>query len=204
MGIRDSSSAEVVFEATLAGLALYMFVVHSATADKPFIDPHLFSDANFRVGVALIFVVGVILLASVALWASPFLFLGWRWLAIYIGSQWVINLYLGLVFAPNHKGLPTWASGLKLTFLERQVLSSFNVRPGAVADYLYCGLNYQIEHHLFPHICHIHYRNIAPIVEKTAREHGLNYNLKPTFFAALKSHVRRLKELGSPVAAVAA
>ncbi len=66
------SSAEVVFEATLAGLALYMFVVHSATADKPFIDPHLFSDANFRVGVALIFVVGVILLASVAL-LTPYL-----------------------------------------------------------------------------------------------------------------------------------
>ena len=58
------------------------------------------------------------------------------------------------------------------------------------------GLNFQIEHHLFPNICHIHYRKIAPIVEKTAKEFGFPYNLKPTFVSALLSHIRRLKELG--------
>ena len=58
------------------------------------------------------------------------------------------------------------------------------------------GLNFQIEHHLFPNICHIHYRKIAPIVERTAHQFGLTYNLKPTFFNALASHVKRLKELG--------
>jgi linoleoyl-CoA desaturase len=61
------------------------------------------------------------------------------------------------------------------------------------------GLNFQIEHHLFPNISHIHYRNISPILEKTAFEFGIKYNLKPTFFSALASHVRRLKELGRPV-----
>jgi len=60
------------------------------------------------------------------------------------------------------------------------------------------GLNFQIEHHLFPNICHIHYRNISPIVERTAHECGLKYNLKPTFCNAFGSHVRRLKELGRP------
>ena len=58
------------------------------------------------------------------------------------------------------------------------------------------GLNFQIEHHLFPNICHIHYRDIAPIVEKTALEFGFAYNLKPSFTAAFLSHARRLKELG--------
>lgn len=58
------------------------------------------------------------------------------------------------------------------------------------------GLNFQIEHHLFPNICHVHYRKIAPIVERTAHQFGLTYNLKPTFFNAFASHVRRLKELG--------
>ncbi|HXP51255.1 MAG TPA: fatty acid desaturase, partial [Bacteroidia bacterium] len=58
------------------------------------------------------------------------------------------------------------------------------------------GLNFQIEHHLFPQISHVHYKNIAPIVEQTAKEFGLNYNLKPTFRSALASHIRRLKELG--------
>ncbi len=58
------------------------------------------------------------------------------------------------------------------------------------------GLNFQIEHHLFPNISHVHYRNIAPIVEQTAKKFGVDYNLKPTFRAALVSHVKRLKELG--------
>ena len=61
------------------------------------------------------------------------------------------------------------------------------------------GLNFQIEHHLFPHICHIHYRKIAPIVERTAIEFGFEYNLKPTFRNALHSHILRLKELGKQV-----
>jgi linoleoyl-CoA desaturase len=59
------------------------------------------------------------------------------------------------------------------------------------------GLNFQIEHHLFPNICHIHYPKIAPIVEKTSKEFGLQYNLKPSFFAAFLSHAKRLKELGT-------
>jgi linoleoyl-CoA desaturase len=58
------------------------------------------------------------------------------------------------------------------------------------------GLNFQIEHHIFPNICHIHYPKIAPIVEATALEYGIPYILKPTLGAALMSHSRKLKELG--------
>jgi linoleoyl-CoA desaturase len=58
------------------------------------------------------------------------------------------------------------------------------------------GLNFQIEHHLFPNICHIHYSKLAPIVEKTAKEFGIAYNLKSSFCLALSSHMNRLKELG--------
>jgi len=58
------------------------------------------------------------------------------------------------------------------------------------------GLNFQIEHHLFPQICHIHYKKIAPIVEKTALEFGIQYNLIPSFTQAFLSHARRLKQLG--------
>jgi linoleoyl-CoA desaturase len=64
------------------------------------------------------------------------------------------------------------------------------------------GLNFQIEHHLFPYISHVHYRKIAPIVEKTAHEFGITYNLKPTFLKALISHIKRLKELGIQPSAV--
>ncbi len=58
------------------------------------------------------------------------------------------------------------------------------------------GLNFQIEHHLFPNICHIHYRQISPIVERTAAEFGIVYNIKPTFAHAFASHLRMLKQLG--------
>ncbi|MDE2363592.1 MAG: DHA2 family efflux MFS transporter permease subunit [Hyphomicrobiales bacterium] len=91
------SSNEIIIEATLAALAFYLFIVHSATAENPFIDPRLFADNNFRVGVALIFVVGVILLASVAL-LTPYL-------------QELMNypvLTAGLVLGP--RGVGTMAS----------------------------------------------------------------------------------------------
>lgn len=58
------------------------------------------------------------------------------------------------------------------------------------------GLNYQIEHHLFPGISHIHYKEIAKIVQETAKEFGLPYNSHRTFFHAIKSHIYFMKTLG--------
>ena len=58
------------------------------------------------------------------------------------------------------------------------------------------GLNYQVEHHLFPNICHIHYKQIAPIVKKTAKEFNLPYYEHKTFLGALHSHYSLLNSLG--------
>lgn len=58
------------------------------------------------------------------------------------------------------------------------------------------GLNFQVEHHLFPKICHIHHRDIAPIVESAAKEFGLPYHKKTSFREALSAHLRELKTLG--------
>jgi len=58
------------------------------------------------------------------------------------------------------------------------------------------GLNYQVEHHLFPDICHVHYRKIAPIVKATAAEYNIPYYTKKTFFDALKAHANMLYQLG--------
>ncbi|WP_461099755.1 fatty acid desaturase family protein, partial [Telluribacter humicola] len=59
------------------------------------------------------------------------------------------------------------------------------------------GLNFQIEHHLFPKICHVHYPKIAPIVKKTALEFGLEYQENATFMQALRSHIITLRRFGS-------
>lgn len=80
--------------------------------------------------------------------------------------------------------------------------SDFGKKSGLLSWYI-GGLDFQVEHHLFPNICHMHYAAISKIVEKTAREFGLKYNSNRTFAHALASHFRRLKELGRPKANLA-
>jgi linoleoyl-CoA desaturase len=60
------------------------------------------------------------------------------------------------------------------------------------------GLNYQIEHHLLPQVCHVHYPAIAGVVEATCREFGVRYLYRDTFAAAVASHYRWLRRLGQP------
>ncbi len=71
-------------------------------------------------------------------------------LAFIAVHQGLFGVYLGSVFAPNHKGMPMIEDGTRLDFLRRQVLTSRNVRGGVLVDVFMGGLNYQIEHHLFP------------------------------------------------------
>ncbi|MBX9679330.1 MAG: acyl-CoA desaturase [Gemmataceae bacterium] len=68
-------------------------------------------------------------------------------------------------------------------------------RNSRIASWCLGGLNFQIEHHLFPRICHIHYPAIAPIVESTCREYGVRYVAHPTFCAGVASHYRWLRKL---------
>lgn len=58
------------------------------------------------------------------------------------------------------------------------------------------GLNFQVVHHLFPYVSHVHYPALSPILRKTANEFGVPYHAQPSFFGAVKSHIRTLKRLG--------
>lgn len=60
------------------------------------------------------------------------------------------------------------------------------------------GLNYQIEHHLFPRVCHRHYPALSQIVESVCKEYGVRYTAQPTFLDGVRSHYRWLKEMGRP------
>ncbi len=66
-----------------------------------------------------------------------------------------------------------------------------------LATWFFGGLNYQVEHHLFPHICHIHYPAIAPLVKETAQEFGISYHENKTMWQAIRSHTRMLRLLGT-------
>ncbi len=82
---------------------------------------------------------------------------------------------------------------------ELQTTVNFSRNSRILAWYI-GGLNFQIEHHLFPNICHVHYKKISPIVEQTAKDFGLEYNSKPTFIDAIVSHTKMLKALGRKAA----
>lgn len=73
-------------------------------------------------------------------------------------------------------------------------------RKNKILSWYVGGLNYQIEHHLFHNICHVHYKNIAPIVAATAKEYGIPYNEYRTFWDALGSHLKTLKKIGESYA----
>ena len=87
----------------------------------------------------------------------------------------VRGLYLGAVFAPNHKGMRIIRRGENVSFLERQLATARNIRPGILADNLMGGLNYQIEHHVFPTVPRPRLRALRGIVKPFCEEHGLSY-----------------------------
>jgi linoleoyl-CoA desaturase len=72
-------------------------------------------------------------------------------------------------------------------------------RGNRVLSWLIGGLNFQVEHHLFPRISHVHYPRVARVVEATCREYGVAYREHRTFAAGIASHYRLLRRLGRPV-----
>ena len=90
-------------------------------------------------------------------------------------QQGVFGVYLGAAFAPNHKGMPILSPDDRSDFLRRQVLTSRNVRGGWLTDLALGGLNYQIEHHLFPSMPRPALRRSQPLIMAFCRQHGLPY-----------------------------
>ncbi|MGH3449726.1 MAG: fatty acid desaturase family protein [Haloechinothrix sp.] len=90
-------------------------------------------------------------------------------------QQAVFGLYMGCSFAPNHKGMPIFARGVKVDFLRRQVLTSRNIRGGPIVDFLLGGLNYQIEHHLFPSMPRPNLRKAQALVRGFCDQHKIAY-----------------------------
>jgi fatty acid desaturase len=89
--------------------------------------------------------------------------------------QGLFGLYMGCSFAPNHKGMPILSADEEMDFLHRQVLTSRNVTGGPVVDMALGGLNYQIEHHLFPSMPRPTLRRAQPLIRRFCEEHGVAY-----------------------------
>ena len=97
--------------------------------------------------------------------------------------------------------LPDDLGKLENNWAIHQMITTVNFSPdNKLLSWYVGGLNYQVEHHLFPNICHVHYPALAPIVKQTAEEFGVPYQVNPTFWQAVKSHIALLQKFGRPSA----
>jgi fatty acid desaturase len=98
-----------------------------------------------------------------------------RAVVVVAAHQLLFGLYAASVFAPNHKGMPVLDGDGGLGYLERQVVTARNVRGHPATDWWYGGLNYQIEHHLFPTLPRNRLREAQAIVRPFCAERGISY-----------------------------
>jgi linoleoyl-CoA desaturase len=115
----------------------------------------------------------------------------------------IAGFSLAVVFQPAHVvatsefPVPTEAHKIENSWAVHQLLNTADFAPNnKLVSFFIGGLNYQIEHHLFPHICHIHYPALAAIVRQTAKDFDLPYIVMPTFRGAIREHGRMLYLLG--------
>jgi fatty acid desaturase len=113
-------------------------------------------------GVAYVTVLSVVLPLSQAL-------------AFFAVQQGLFGLYMGVSFAPNHKGMPMEKPSDHWDYLRRQVITSRNIKGNPLVDFLLGGLNYQIEHHLFPSLPRPSLKRVQPLVREFCAERGVPY-----------------------------
>lgn len=137
--------------------------------------------------------------------AIPVYFVGWQAWAVGFASMHVmLGLTLAIVFQLAHvvEHAEFEVAGIEPKLIENewavhQVKTTSNFAPrNKIISWYVGGLNYQVEHHLFPRVSHVHYPGISKIVEDTCEKHNLPYNTFRTMSGAIASHFRMMKELG--------
>jgi linoleoyl-CoA desaturase len=130
-------------------------------------------------------------------------------LIYYATAAMVVGITLSVVFQLSHVVeeaefvAPTEANRIENAWAIHQVESTVDfARRSKLAAWLLGGLNFQIEHHLFPRICHVHYPAMSKIVEQTCKDFGIEYHEHPSFAAGVASHFRWLRTMGRADAVV--
>jgi fatty acid desaturase len=110
----------------------------------------------------------------------------------------LFGTYLVSIFAPNHKAMPLLDRDTEVDFLRRQVLTSRNVVAHPITDFWYGGLNYQIEHHLFPRLPRNKLREAQPIIRVFCREHSIAYH-ETGVLQSYREILQHLHAVGAPL-----
>ncbi len=139
----------------------------------------------------------------------PILFVNlpwWQTVLGFVGMNFICGVFLAYIFQPAHVledtdfFVPDENSSVENHWAIHQLKTTANFSKGSKwFTWFIGGLNYQIEHHLFPNICHVHYPKIAHLVRQTAQEFNVPYYEHKTFYRALKSHFSLLNDLGKGV-----
>jgi linoleoyl-CoA desaturase len=203
---------------------IYLWLLYGFLAVKW----HLFDDfyqvARGRIGEhrirrprgkdLVVFVLGKVAFFSFAFGIPMLLHPWWAVLSLYAIAAFTSGIVLSIVFQLAHcveeadfpLPVPTAEGGerMEAEWAVHQVQTTVNfARRNRVLSWFLGGLNYQIEHHLFSRICHVHYPALSKVVEETCREFGIRYAAHQTFWSALASHFRWLVRMGRPVQAQA-
>lgn len=136
----------------------------------------------------------------------PVFVTGIAWQYVLIGfliMHFTAGLLLSCIFQLAHVmgdcefPMPNDERKMENNWAVHQLLNTANFSPRSKMLFWFIGgLNHQIEHHLFPHICHVHYKHLAVLVKQTAAEYGLPYYQQRSFVSALAEHTRTLRRLG--------
>lgn len=122
----------------------------------------------------------------------------WQGLAFFFIQQALFGFYMAMVFAPNHKGMLVLDGASEIGFLEQQVLTARNVIPHPVVDYWYGGLNYQIEHHLFPTLSRNQLGRAREIIKRYCQEHSVSY-YETTIAGSYREILQYLHHVSAPL-----
>jgi fatty acid desaturase len=140
--------------------------------------------------------IAMLLVRHGLLFALVFLVMPWGVALVFLATQLaVFGVYMGASFAPNHKGMPIIPRGEKVDFLRRQVLTSRNIRGGRMMDVFMGGLNYQVEHHLFPNMPRPSLAKAAAMVKDYCKEHSISYT-ETTLWRSYGTVVAYLNRVG--------
>ncbi len=157
-----------------------------------------FSNLWVKLVVRKLVYYGVFIVLPIVMTPLPF----WLVLVLWATMMFIAGLMLSLIFQSAHV-VPTTSfvaqesAEIEENWVVHQIVSTSNfAMHNKVLSWLIGGLNYQVEHHLFPHICHVHYPGIAKIVQETTKEFDLPYYAEKTFFSAVMKHFKMLRALG--------
>ena len=144
-------------------------------------------EATLLVAHLIIYLTAVFLVLPVGM--------GFAFIAVH---QALFGFYMGCSFAPNHKGMPILTADDNLDYLRKQVLTSRNVAGGPVTDFMLGGLNYQIEHHVFPSMPRSNLHKAQPIVREFCRERDVSY-MESSVYDSYAMGLAYLNEVGKSV-----